>query len=78
MKKHQPEGNYLSHDSSKYDSILSALALVRIDLESISAKFKFGQNLGRERYERLIEQLELEGATADLRLIRSVRDQFQG
>ena len=66
MNKLQPEGRYQSFDSSEYDKQFSALSVVKIRVNSISAKFKFGQNLNNERFEMIVRNLEERGTRLDI------------
>lgn len=73
MRKLQPEGGYKTIDAGDPDYIprLKGVALVRIDVDRVTGKFKFGQNL--KQPERLaVEEglakrnLPLDEATAEL------------
>lgn len=66
MGKLQPEGRYQSFDSSEYDKQFSALAVVKVRVNNISAKFKFGQNLNRERFNMVVRNLEERGTRLDI------------
>ncbi len=66
MQKLQPEGNYIGFNSDAYDKHFAALAMVRIDVKSLSAKFKFGQPLSQERFAMVIEHLKERGREIDL------------
>jgi hypothetical protein len=51
MRKLQPEGGYkkIRADVPAYVQRLKGVAVVRIDIESLTAKFKFGQNLTEDK-----------------------------
>lgn len=55
MQKLQPEGGYAPFDlkDPNYAGQLKAVALVRIEIDDITAKFKFGQNLNEAKREQL-------------------------
>jgi uncharacterized protein len=72
MSKLQPEGGYMPFDLNDPDYVrnLSGVLLVKIAVEDISAKFKFGQNLKEERFEQIASgltqrQKALDGETID-------------
>jgi len=76
MQKLQPEGGYTSFDAHEYDKHFTALAMVRIDVKSLSAKFKFGQNLSQERFDMVIEHLEQRGRKIDLLTAATMRQLY--
>jgi len=59
MRKLQPEGGYRAIDAGDkaYVPRLKGVAVVRIDADAVSAKFKFGQNLNEEVRTSVIRQL---------------------
>jgi len=67
MNKLQPEGGYepISLEHNGYVSRVGATAIVRIDIDSITAKFKFGQNWKQAQLESIGEQLALRGKELD-------------
>lgn len=75
MEKLQPEGGYLPIDADdpRYTGELKAVAVVRIVPETLSAKFKFGQNLKQDRHEHLQEQLEQRGEAKDAATVEMMR-----
>jgi nitroimidazol reductase NimA-like FMN-containing flavoprotein (pyridoxamine 5'-phosphate oxidase superfamily) len=73
MQKLQPEGGYAPIDPQDpdYAPQIKATAVVRIRVETMSAKFKFGQNVKEPRFTRITERLqergrELDAATTEL------------
>jgi hypothetical protein len=76
MEKYQPEGRYKSFASSDYDQQLVAVAVVKIVPRRISAKFKFGQNLSPERFERVIDHLKRRGRKIDLLTINTMKQLY--
>lgn len=73
MEKLQPEGGYTSFDSDQYDKHFAALAMVRINVKALSAKFKFGQPLSPERFAMVVEHLEQRGRGIDLLTTATMR-----
>ncbi|WP_438434240.1 pyridoxamine 5'-phosphate oxidase family protein [Gorillibacterium sp. sgz500922] len=67
MRKLQPEGGYAPIDASdpRYASALRAVAVVKIAVTDISAKFKFGQNLKEGPRETIQEKLRGRGRPLD-------------
>lgn len=67
MEKLQPEGGYAAIDPEdpRYKQMLKAVAVVRVSIEEISAKFKFGQNLSETRRDIIISRLEERGRPDD-------------
>jgi len=76
MKNLQPQGKYKSFESKEYDKQFSAVSVIKIDIEKLSAKFKFGQSLNSERFQMVIDHLEKRGKKTDLLTIKSMK-QFQ-
>ncbi|SDF29779.1 Nitroimidazol reductase NimA, pyridoxamine 5'-phosphate oxidase superfamily [Fontibacillus panacisegetis] len=60
MEKLQPEGGYqpITIDIPQYRGQLKAVSLCRIVPESITAKFKFGQNTNGEKFEGIVQGLQ--------------------
>lgn len=75
MEKLQPQGGYLPIDADdpRYKGELKAVAVVRIVPETLTAKFKFGQNLKKERHEHLQQQLEERGGPKDAETVDMMR-----
>ncbi len=69
MQKLQPEGQYKPFTDATYEKMLAVVALVKINVEKQSAKFKFGQNLKVERFEQVIAYLQQRGTKQDLQTI---------
>ncbi|WP_151737303.1 pyridoxamine 5'-phosphate oxidase family protein [Paenibacillus tengchongensis] len=67
MQKLQPEGGYapIDPEDPRYRPALKAVAVVRIVPDEITAKFKFGQNLGEEARDAVIRGLEQRGGERD-------------
>ncbi|OXM17143.1 pyridoxamine 5'-phosphate oxidase family protein [Paenibacillus herberti] len=67
MAKLQPEGGHLpiAADDERYQGNLKGVAVVRLTVSEVSAKFKFGQNLKEEEREKLADKLEQRGCPFD-------------
>lgn len=67
MKKLQPEGGHepIAADSALYEKALRATAVVSIAMESMTGKFKFGQNLTDKIRTQVSEGLRARGAPED-------------
>lgn len=75
MKKLQPEGGYepITHEDEQYLKMLRAVAVVKISVEEMTAKFKFGQNLNEERFEKIADGLKERGAEFDQETIELMK-----
>jgi len=73
MNKLQPEGNYLSFDSGEYNRALDKTAVLKIKIEKINAKFKFGQNYSKSKRERIITNLKKRNKPNDEKIIRIIK-----
>jgi nitroimidazol reductase NimA-like FMN-containing flavoprotein (pyridoxamine 5'-phosphate oxidase superfamily) len=67
MEKLQPEGGYEQIDPSDpgYAKHLGATGVVKIEVASITAKFKFGQNWSEKRSGSIVEELTARGSELD-------------
>ncbi|QJC51384.1 pyridoxamine 5'-phosphate oxidase family protein [Paenibacillus albicereus] len=67
MAKLQPEGGHepIRADDERYRGNLKGVAVIRLTVEEISAKFKFGQNLTEESREDIAAKLERRGCPFD-------------
>ncbi|AOO65029.1 putative pyridoxamine 5'-phosphate oxidase [Sulfurospirillum halorespirans DSM 13726] len=74
MQKLQPEGGYDAIEATNpiYTKMIEQTGLFRLNPESISLKFKAGQNLTDERKKSLIEKLHERGNTLDLLTIEMI------
>ncbi len=75
MKKLQPKGGYKSFSDEVYDKALKATALYKLLPSTISCKFKFGQHLSPERFERIVKSLEKRGSKIDMRTIGIMKEE---
>ncbi len=73
MQKLQPEGNYAAFAGDIYDKELTGVAIMKINIKHMTAKFKFGQNLNQERFDLVIKHLTKRGKKSDLLLVKQMR-----
>ena len=69
MQKFQPEGKYKALDDGVYEMMLNATAVLRIDIKSLRAKFKFGQHLDKDRFDMILSHLEKRESAVDSQTI---------
>ncbi|MDG0814660.1 pyridoxamine 5'-phosphate oxidase family protein [Cohnella rhizosphaerae] len=67
MAKLQPEGGHLPIDAGhpKYAAQLKGVAVLRLGIEEMTGKFKFGQNLSESKRGEVINGLENRGRQGD-------------
>jgi nitroimidazol reductase NimA-like FMN-containing flavoprotein (pyridoxamine 5'-phosphate oxidase superfamily) len=67
MEKLQPEGGHeqIAASSALYRKSLKTTAVVAIEVERMTGKFKFGQNLPKNTREQVAERLEARGCPID-------------
>jgi len=67
MTKLQPEGGYdpIDTNNPEYVSRIRGVAIVRIDIEELSGKFKFGQNLKSDPFDNIVTGLTERGKPLD-------------
>ena len=75
MQKLQPKGGYKSFSDSIYDQALKATAVVKIEIEKLTCKFKFGQHLNEERFEMIVSHLLARGTEIDRETVRLMKAQ---
>lgn len=73
MQKLQPEGGYAPLNDAAYGKMIDATALYKLLPETTRAKFKFGQHLNAERFEKIISHLQQRGSDIDLSTIELMR-----
>ena len=73
MQKLQPEGGYKSFDNSEYDAMLNATVVLRIDIQDLRAKFKFGQHLNQERFDMILSHLQERDSEIDKETIKMMK-----
>ncbi|CAB5494999.1 hypothetical protein THERMOT_220 [Bathymodiolus thermophilus thioautotrophic gill symbiont] len=72
MQNLQPEGDYLPFEDEVYKKKFKALVVVKINIERLSAKFKFGQGLNQKRFQMLLDNLQKRGTKIDLLTIQAM------
>ena len=75
MQKLQPKGGYIPFSNKAYDTPIKSTAVVKIAIQKISCKFKFGQHLSEERFEMIIAALQHRGTRRDLETIAMMKAQ---
>ena len=75
MQKLQPKGGYKPFINSEYDAAIKATAMVKIEIETLSCKFKFGQHLNEERFEMIVSHLLARGTQIDRETVRLMKAQ---
>ena len=78
MQKLQPKGGYRPFHENAYDKALKSTAVVRVDIGSLSCKFKFGQHLSDERFDMILKHLENRGNEIDLKTVKMMKMQRAG
>ncbi len=75
MEKLQPEGGYVPITATEpmYRKSLRTTAVVAIEIERMTAKFKFGQNLPASKREEVADQLAARGCPIDHRTVAEMR-----
>jgi nitroimidazol reductase NimA-like FMN-containing flavoprotein (pyridoxamine 5'-phosphate oxidase superfamily) len=69
MSKLQPEGGYepITAASPRYQTALRGVAVIALSMDSVTGKFKLGQNLNPKLAERIMEKLEERSGHQDSR-----------
>ena len=65
MQKFQPEGKYILLSDERYLKVINATEIFKLTPNKVSAKFKLGQHLPKERFEMIIKHLEARGSEID-------------
>jgi hypothetical protein len=75
LARMQPEGGHAPIDAAdpRYAPSLRGVAVLRLDPDTITGKFKFGQNLSEAKRERLIERLEERNGPLDAATVEQIR-----
>jgi len=75
MEQQQPEGRYaeITPDSPAYAGMLKHVCVIAVEIEHMTGKFKFGQNLSDEKAAALIAFLEQRQAPKDADTITWMR-----
>jgi len=74
MQKLQPKGGYKPFGDAAYDRALKATAVVKIEMQTVTGKFKFGQNLSDDRFEMIVSHLRARGTEIDRKTIQIMQE----
>ncbi|MGE5596104.1 MAG: pyridoxamine 5'-phosphate oxidase family protein [Hyphomicrobiales bacterium] len=76
MQKLQPEGGYRPIDPADplYTKSLSTTGVIALPMTTVTAKFKFGQNLPKRKRARVAKQLTERGRERDLETVAAIRE----
>lgn len=79
MRKLQPEGGYKPIDPADplYATRLQGVAVIRLAVDSLTAKFAFGQHLNEERFQNVCAGLRERGKEDDL-LTAAMMEKYSG
>jgi Predicted flavin-nucleotide-binding protein len=74
LRSMQPEGGHAPIDAGdpKYASSLRGVAVMRLVIEEIAGKFKFGQNLSEPRLNKVLQGLRDRESPGDARTIEEI------
>ena len=75
MKKLQPEGGYKAFEDALYEKMINATAILKIDIQELRAKFKFGQHLDESRFDMILSHLENRDSGVDKATISMMKEQ---
>ncbi len=78
MRKLQPEGRYeaINAANEEYAKELNATAVIKLVPDTLSAKFKFGQNQKPEAFKKLVAELTDRGDIMDKETIRMMKKYY--
>lgn len=75
MQKLQSEGHYTKiQNNAMYAKMLKVTSIVKIQTKSRSAKFKFGQNLSQEQFEKVIQNLDRRDGIKDKQTVQEMKE----
>jgi len=75
MQKLQPEGQYKPFTNEAYEKMINATAVLKITAAQLKAKFKFGQHLDKNRFDKIISHLEARNSELDIATIEMMKEQ---
>jgi len=76
MQKLQKEGKYIPLNHKMYEKAINATALFKLSPEQTTGKFKLGQNMNKEKYEKVTQHLEQRGTQKDLQTLKLMNENF--
>ncbi len=75
MQKLQPKGGYKPFSDKAYDIAIKTTAVVKLQIENLSCKFKFGQHLNEERFEMILSALLERATQTDIQTVEIMKAQ---
>ena len=75
MQKLQPKGRYKPFRDEEYNSAIKATAVLKMKINYLSCKFKFGQHLSKKRFEMIVSHLKERGTKIDIRTVKIMQEQ---
>ena len=75
MRKLQPKGGYKPFSDAEYDTALKATAVLKIEVEKLTCKFKFGQHLSEERFDMIVTHLLKRDTKIDRETVKLMKEQ---
>lgn len=78
MEKLQPEGRYepITAANEKYAKELNATAVIKLIPDTLTAKFKFGQNQKPEAFKKLVAELTNRGDIIDNETVKMMKKYY--
>ncbi len=78
MRKLQPEGNHqpITAENEEYAKELNATAVIKLIPDTLTAKFKFGQNQKPEAFEKLVAELTKRDDIIDKETVRMMKKYY--
>lgn len=74
MQKLQPEGKYIPLADERYEKALKSTAVIKIEIDELTCKFKFGQHLNKERFDMIVAYLEERGEQIDFETVALMQE----
>ncbi len=74
MRKLQPEGEYKPFDDKAYEAAIHATTIYKLIPKETSAKYKFGQQLSQERFDKILFHLQKRDKPLDLETIKQMKE----
>ncbi len=73
MEKLQPKGGYIPFSSQKYNAAIKTTAVVKLEMDKLTCKFKFGQHLSKERFDMIVSNLLKRGTPIDMETVKLMK-----
>ena len=74
MRKLQPEGQYKHFDDKAYESAIHATTIYKLITKESCAKYKFGQHLSQERFDKILSHLQKRNNPLDVETIKQMKE----